>query len=159
MGILFNFTKTMIKIYFYTFFLIVLLSCQTKQNAKADSNSQNIEQSNLKSKKEVKKIDLEKVDYKSYCGKTLGELLEDETLRNYDSYYYLDEPQFKLSFVTFTYKSAKKGISIYVGNLLYQKRFSSDRNWSLDLLMKEKLEFVNVVDMAGDPLFTCDCRE
>lgn len=149
----------MIKIYFYTFFLIALLSCQTKQNAKADSNSQNIEQSNLKSKKEVKKIDLEKVDYKSYCGKTLGELLEDETLRNYDSYYYLDEPQFKLSFVTFTYKSAKKGISIYVGNLLYQKRFSSDRNWSLDLLMKEKLEFVNVVDMAGDPLFTCDCRE
>jgi hypothetical protein len=61
--------------------LITLLSCQNKQEEKVDSDLQNIEQSNQKPKEEVKIIDLEGVDYKAYCGKTLGELLEDETLK------------------------------------------------------------------------------
>lgn len=153
----------MIKIYFYTFFLIALLSCQNKQEEKVDSDLQNIEQSNLhqKPKKATKEIDLEKVDYKSYCGKTLGELLENETLKNYSSYSYIDEPPFVLALIIIEYPNTKKSLSVYVGDLVYQKNFSEDmsRNWSFELLKKEKFEIIDIIENYDYqyPLFTCDC--
>lgn len=145
---------------FYTLYLITLLSCQNKQEEKVDSDLQNIEQSNLKSKKEVKKIDLEKVDYKAYCRTTLGELLENETLKNYESYSYLDEPPFILGLIIFRYPNTKQVVSVDVGGLTNQEPFNWDRNWSFDLLKEEKIEaiYINENDWSGELLFCLECN-
>ena len=152
----------MIKIYLYTFSLIALFSCQNKPK-KVDSDLQNIEQSTSiqKQKKEVKKIDLEKVDYKFYCGKTLGELLEHETLKNYEDYYFVDEPPFILALIIFRYLNTKKVVSVDIGSLTNQEKFNFDRNWSFDLLKKEKIEAIYVMEngWASKLLFTCDCEK
>jgi hypothetical protein len=152
----------MIKMLFYTLFLIALLSCQNKQEEKADSDLQNIEQSNLNKepKEEVKIIDLEGVDYKAYCGKTLGELLEDETLKNYEDYYFVDEPPFVLAFIVFKYPSTDKTLSIHLGSLVHQKSLNVGNEWSFDLLKKEKFKvvFVSENDWSSKKLLNCICK-
>ncbi len=104
---------------------------------------------------------MEEVDYKFYCGKTLGELLEDETLKGYESHLIADEPPFLLSSVDFDYSNSNKSLSVHFGDLVYQEKFNSNINWSFDLLKEEKFEWISVYEdgVYDRPIFIFDCKD
>ena len=150
------------KTYFYLLTVLILCSCQAQENKKEKTLAQTEVQETPKDivKKDSIKIKLEEVYFENYCGKTLGELLENDTLKNYDDYYFIDEPPLKLSIVVFTYSNADKKLFFYVGEMEHQKQVNTEWNWSFELLKKEKVEYIGVTekDWGTRPTFTWDCR-
>ena len=149
--------------YFYVFITLILYSYQIQENKKG--NTVEVTEIQADSVKELKqdniKIKLEEVYFENYCGKTLGELLENDTLKNYKRYYFVDEPPFKLVLVVFTYPNADKNLFFYVEDLEHQNLVNTDWNWSFELLKKEKIERIGVTekDWNERATFSWGCDE
>jgi hypothetical protein len=78
------------------------------------------------------------VDLKSYIGKTVGDLLKNETIRLYKSYWWSTEPPLKLYALNLTYARGLD-VTIVVYPLKYQPRYSETNKFSFELYKKETI--------------------
>ena len=128
--------KLILTIIFGTF---LMFSCQEKKSIKTNKLLVN------ESVNETPEQDIFfKVNLKNYIGKSVGELLKNNAIQNYNDYYWSDEPPGKLNSLNLVYPN-KISLEIYAHQLKFTPSFSETLNFNIELFKKEKVTKIIIV--------------
>lgn len=135
--------KLILTIIFGTF---IIFSCQEKKSINTNKLLVN------KSVNETPEQDIFlKVHLKNYIGKSVGELLKDNAIQNYNDYYWSHEPPGKLNSLNLVY-SNKINLEIYAHPLKFTPSFSETLNFNLELFKKEKITKIIIVNDSKETI-------
>ncbi|WP_462253450.1 hypothetical protein [Ferruginibacter sp.] len=79
-----------------------------------------------------------KFDLNNFIGKRVNDLLSNETIAEYDTYWFSDEPPFKLNCLYLKYANGLY-LKVFASSLRYQPRYSKERKFNFELYKKEKI--------------------
>ena len=83
------------------------------------------------------------IDFNSFIGRKVQDLLNDETIGQYKTHFWSDEPPSILHSLFLTYAPGLY-VEVIVNRLKYQPQFSESREFSFELYKKEKISKINL---------------
>jgi hypothetical protein len=81
---------------------------------------------------------LKELDLDKFIGKTVDELLLNDTVKLYTNYFSSDEPPFKLDHFNLVFANGLY-LKIYSFDLKFVERYSLERKWDFETFKKEKI--------------------
>jgi hypothetical protein len=91
----------------------------------------------------IKKDSIPISELNKYIDKDVYLLLLDDNIRGYKSIRFFDRKTFVLSGIVLTFDNGMQ-LEVYISKFKYQKPYSLDRNWSMELFYKEKIAKIEV---------------
>ena len=125
-------------------FFLLLTSCISNK-VFAQSNKTIIVQGDIinLSKDTVVRNKLLRLNLRKFEGRTVKELLQNDTVKLYKNYWWSDEPPGKLQSLNLTFARGLY-LCVFVDTLKYQPRFSEWNRFSFDKFLNEKVSAVKL---------------
>lgn len=83
------------------------------------------------------------LDLRRYEGKTVAELLKNDTIKLFKNHWFSDEPPLKLRSLNLTFARGLY-LTMYFADLKHQSRFSKTGQHSFDKILKEKISKIEL---------------
>ena len=83
------------------------------------------------------------LNLRQFEGKTVAELLKNDTVKLYKKHWFSDEPPLKLRSLNLTFARGLY-LKIYFDELKYQPRFSEFKQYSFEKILKEKISTIEL---------------
>ena len=143
-----------LRLLFLTFVITTFCFCttrQTKEKIKQEQDTTNLPGDTiyvqgdtvvLKNDTLVRNL-LLKVNLSQYIGKTVGELLENDTIKKYKRCFFMDEPPSVLSSLNLTFARGLY-LEIRAYPLKYTPSFSETQDFDFNLFKKEKIRTLRI---------------
>lgn len=123
---------------------IVILGCQTSKY-KFNPDFRVLDDS---TKMEI----LKKVDYSKYIGKSVGDILKNDTIKYFIDYMLIEGKPYTLSSLLLSY-SEDVTLQIHVSQVKYQPDVRYDGKWDYGLFQKEKISRI-VLKFKSNPILS-----